>query len=213
MANATRVTSLLLALLLSGSVVQAQHRWNAKEKHWYSDWLWWVGEAAIAAAFAADAHSTALVRDRCPGCRETNPVPGPHPSNRRLVMGSGIVLFGSATALHIASWKACPDPSREYKSWHVACDALIPAIAASFVVPAAVHNYRIASRYLSASLSVATSALIRAHLTSRPSISSWPQSRSQASLSLPKRVSTCDRTLALCSLNESKRDLRFLSFR
>jgi hypothetical protein len=213
MANATRVTSLLLALLLSCGVVQAQHRWNAKEKHWYSDWLWWVGEAAIAAAFAADAHSTALVRYRCPGCRETNPVLGPHPGNRRLVMGSGIVLFGSATALHIASWKACPDPSREYKSWHVACDTLIPAIAASFVVPAAVHNYRIASRYRSATLSVVTPALSRAHSTSRPFINSWLPSRSQTPFSLPNRVSTCNRTLALCGFNQPKEDPRFVRLR
>src|SRR5713226_4729749 len=82
MAMSNRIISLLIVLLLTATSVHAQRRWDGKEKHWYKDWLWWIGEGVITGAFVADAHSTALARDRCPACREANPFLGPHPSNR-----------------------------------------------------------------------------------------------------------------------------------
>src|SRR3982074_1222858 len=109
-----RIVSTLIIVLLTTNGACAQHRWNGKEKHWYKDWVWWVGEGVIVAAFVLDAHSTALARDRCPGCRETNPLLGSHPSNRAIIVGSGL-LFGFETGLHIASWETCPDPNWDDK--------------------------------------------------------------------------------------------------
>jgi hypothetical protein len=198
MANATRVASLLVVLLLTCGVGQAQHRWVGKDKHWYTDWLWWAGEGVIVTAFVLDAHSTALVRDRCPACREVNPFLGSHPSNRGIIIVSGI-FFSIESGLHIASWEACPDPNREFKSWYIACDTTIPAITAAFRVPSAVHNYHLASRFPSTQ-SLSTTRFARVHSTN-PSIGTnpWQVKQNSNPFSLPKRFSGCDRSLPLCS--------------
>src|SRR5260221_14749581 len=98
MAIATRITALIVVLFLSSTVEQAQHRWGGPA-HWYKDWLWWVGEATIAAIDATDSHSTILARDGCPGCVDTNRFIGPHPSNRRFIV-SASVGSGSESPLH-----------------------------------------------------------------------------------------------------------------
>src|SRR6202011_3895065 len=110
MAIGNRITSLLIVLLLTATSVDAQHRWNGKEKHWYKDWLWWVGEGVIVGAFIVDAHSTVLARDSCPGCRETNLLLGSRPGTRALIIHSGL-FFALESALHVGSWQVCPDPN------------------------------------------------------------------------------------------------------
>jgi hypothetical protein len=218
MANATRVASLIVVLLLTCSAGQAQHRWNGKEKHWYTDWLWWVGEGVIVTAFVLDAHSTALVRERCPGCPETNPFIGPHPSNRAIITASSI-FFGIETGLHIGSWKACPDPNREFKSWYVACDTTVPAIVAAWRIPAAVHNYHIASIYRpTQSLSTTRFAQALSIGGPTPATTSWPVGRyNDKPIFLSKQISGCGQSLPLCTLFQpaagSKRDLRSVRFR
>jgi hypothetical protein len=217
MANATRVLSLLLVLLFTCTAGQAQHRWVGKDKHWYTDWLWWVGEGLMVTAFVLDGHSTALARDRCPACQEANPFVGPHPSNRAIITVSSI-FFGIETGLHIASWEACPDPNREFKSWYIACDTTIPAITAAFRIPAIVHNYHVAAKFPSTQslsrvkLGQAQSA---ADLTTR--VNPWPLRRNIKPFVLPSLVSGCDRSLPLCRLsqplNESRMNLRPLQFR
>ena len=73
----------------------------APRKHWYKDPKWWVGEAVIGAAIAADAHSTA---SRPPGVTEQNSVFfGSNPSNGR-VAGISLLNFGIQTALHAGAW-------------------------------------------------------------------------------------------------------------
>jgi hypothetical protein len=221
MANATRVISLILVLLLTCSVGQAQHRWVGKDKHWYTDWLWWVGEGVIVTAFVLDGHSTALVGERCPACPETNPFVGRHPSNRAIITVSSI-FFGIETGLHVASWETCPDPNREYKSWYVACDTTIPAITAAFRIPAVVHNYRLASRFPSTQ-SLATTKFAQTQSTADLTIgaNAWPLKRSMERNNnpflLPMRLSGCDRSLPLCSsfqsLTTSRIDLRQVHFR
>src|SRR5216683_6871296 len=139
MAFRARALSLLLALLLGASGAHAQHRWNGKEKHWYKDLLWWIGEGVIVTAFVLDAHSTVLVRERCPGCRESNPLLGPHPTTRAIVVDSSL-LFALETGLHIGSWEACPDPNWDDKLWRTACYALVPGLTTTKFFAAA-HNY------------------------------------------------------------------------
>jgi len=196
----TRSASLLLGLLLAASGAQAQHRWNGKNKHWYSDWLWWVGEGVMAAAFVADAHSTTLGLSSCSGCREANPLIGPHPSDRTIVVDSSI-FFAALTGLQIASWKTCPDPNREYKSWHVACDMTVPTIAALFKVPAAVHNYNLAARSTSPSMqsrSVTKFGRFGPTKSIGGGTSSWG-SYGNHTFFLPKQLSGCGHGLNPCS--------------
>src|SRR5258708_34309474 len=52
-----RVASVLVVLLLTGGLAQAQYESERKHKHWYTDRKWWVGEAAIAGIRAADGHT------------------------------------------------------------------------------------------------------------------------------------------------------------
>src|SRR6266404_3715461 len=87
--------TIIMASLFCGSVC-AEPR-----KHWYKDPKWWLGEAIIAAALTADAHSTAYTRG--PGVVETSALLGPYPSNRRIVLYS---LSGLAlqTTLHASAW-------------------------------------------------------------------------------------------------------------
>jgi hypothetical protein len=205
-----RAVSLLIAVLLLASGAQAQHRWNGKEKHWYKDWLWWVGEGVIVTAFVLDAHSTALVRDRCPGCRETNPLLGPHPTIRAIVLDSTL-LFAFATGLHIGSWETCPDPNWDDKPWRTACYALVPSVAA-FKFPAAVHNYQIAAQHKTSSLHSVSTSLLRP----MPSSVSGAQfgaheltMRSYPNSFLPKQFSG----ISLRPNAEAKRDLRSVQFK
>jgi hypothetical protein len=217
-----RVVLILAALLLAATNLNAQHRWNGKEKHWYKDWLWWIGEGFIAGTFVADAHSTALVRDRCPACEETNPFLGPHPSNRAIVVYSGIV-FAAFTGFHILAEEWCPNPNGESKVWRTVCYTTIPAIAASRKIPAAIHNYHLAARLGSESTqSFSTSTLARAqsisgHLTDAGTRSWTAQRYGDRPFFLSKGLSGCRNSLTLCTpippTTESKVDLRSVQFR
>ena len=140
----SRIASLLFLALIFGNVAEAQYRWNGKEKHWYKDWLWWVGEATIGAILAADAHSTTHARSACPGCIESNPFIGQKPDKGETI-GLAAVGFGILTALQIGSWEECPDPDRASRAWHVACDLTIPSIGAFITGPKIVHNYGLSS--------------------------------------------------------------------
>ena len=214
-----RAVSLLFALLLLASGAQAQHRWNGKEKHWYKDLLWWVGEGVIVAAFVLDAHSTALVRERCPGCRETNPLLGPHPTTRAIVVDSSL-LFALETGLHIASWETCPDPNWDDKPWRAACYALVP-IVTSFKFRAAANNYGIAARHKTLSPQSGSTNLLRpkpssvsraqvgAHELNTPSYSSsFPLSQRFAGYVTAPPTYTSFQPNA-----EAKRDLRLVQLR
>ncbi len=222
MAVGSRVVSILIVLLLAATSLNAQHRWNGKEKPWYRDWLWWIGEGVIAGAFAADAHSTVLVRDQCPGCKEANPFLGPHASNRAVIVYSGIT-FGALTGFHILSRKWCPDSNGESRSWRAACYTAIPAIAAFRKVPAAVSNYHLAARLGSASTqALSTSAFGRPQSISGLNVESgtrsWMMKRyDDKPLFLPKQFSGCGNSLALCTsippTIEPKVDLRSVQFR
>ena len=143
--SSARILSAVLVVLFTANGACAQHRWNAKDKHWYTDWLWWVGEGVIVAASVLDAHSTALVMERCPGCRESNPLLGPHPTTRAIVVDSSL-LFALQTGLHIASWETCPDPNWDDKGWRTACYAFVPTVA-SYKFRAAANNYGIAAAH------------------------------------------------------------------
>jgi hypothetical protein len=223
MTTGSRITSLLIVLLLAATSAQGQRRWNGKEKHWYTDPLWWVGEAVIAGAFAADAHSSSYVRDRCPGCRETNPLLGPRPSNRAIAVDSSL-LFGLYTAFHIGSWKACPDPDWDDKAWRVACYTAIPAIIGPLKIRAAIHNYNLAAGSGSLSTqSLSKNSLGRAQSTSDSITDTGARARSvrryvDKPFLLPKELVDCGRSLlrpciSIQPLTDSKVDLRSVQFR
>jgi len=204
MTTGSRVTSLLIVLLLAATSAQAQRRWNGKERHWYTDRLWWIGEAVIAGAFAADAHSSAFVRDRCPGCRETNLLLGPRPSNRAIAVDSSL-LFGLYTAFHIGSWKACPDPDWDDKAWRAACYTAIPAIIGPLKIRAAIHNYNLAAGSASGSTqSLSKNSLGRAQSTSGSitdtGARSWVTKRyGDRPFFVSKGLSGCRAALTLCT--------------
>src|SRR5215467_3764246 len=113
-------------------------------RHWYKDWVWWVGEGVIAGLQAADAHSTIAARSSCPTCSESNLFLGKHPSNGAIIGVSGLG-FGVATGLHVLGWKACPDLNRRSHAWRIACNATVPAIGAGIKIPGIIHNYNLAS--------------------------------------------------------------------
>jgi hypothetical protein len=217
MAFRARALSLLLALLLGASGAQAQHRWNAKEKHWYKDLIWWIGEGVIVTAFVLDAHSTALVLDRCPSCRESSPLLGPRPSTRAIVVGSSL-LFALETGLHIASWETCPDPNWDDKRWRTACYALVPGLTAPRYFAAA-HNYHIAARHetsfpktISKQLRSTSSSASGQFVMQERMGSTYPSSFPM------ERYLGCSQIGLLCTsfqqiAAEPKRDLRSVQFR
>lgn len=217
MTNATRVTSLIFVLLLTSGATQAQHRWSGSP-HWYKDWLWWVGEATIAAIEATDAHSTILGRENCAGCVETNGLIGPRPNNRG-VIGLSIVGFGIESLLHWGSWETCPDVNHESRSWRVACDMLIPGEGVAIRTHAIVHNYHLASQFKSASPSNAIQhiQLGRASTTSIP----FPRGFSSQGSPLPPFLRSefpgCGMRMTLCASLQAtpkpKIDLRSVHFR
>lgn len=86
--------SFLLALVFCCSASAAPH------KHWFTDPKWWVGEAVICAALAADAHSTV---SRPAYLQESNPFLGSNPSTQKVV-GISLLQFGIQTSLHAAAW-------------------------------------------------------------------------------------------------------------
>ena len=190
---------------------------TGKEKHWYKDWRWWVGEGVIVGAFIVDAHSTVLARDSCPGCRETNLLLGSRPGNRALIIHSGL-FFALESALHVGSWQVCPDPNREYKSWHIACDTSIPAIVALTKIPAAVSNYNIAASHSSSSQSLAMNVFRQSHGKPPPALPSWSGGEySHKPFYMPRPFSDCDHDLVLCDSSQPttapKIDLRSVQFR
>jgi hypothetical protein len=215
----TRFASLLLALTLLANSAQAQHKhrfWSGPQD-WYKDWLWWVGEATIAAIEATDAHSTILVRERCPGCVETNKFIGPHPRNRDVIILAS-VGFGIESLLHWGSWETCPDPNRKSRSWRIACDMLVPGIGAAVVGHGIVHNYHLASQSQSASPSTAIRRFQLDGMSStRTELPNPILSRNELPPFVQKQFSGCGHSLTLCTpiptATESKVDLRSVQFR
>ena len=135
----SRIAMLMVTVLLAGSLVDAK----PSPKRWYKDWKWWVGEALIAGIRAADVHSSMLVRSRCPGCIETNPFLGKHPSNGGLI-AMGSAAFGIETTLHILSRKYGHDDNS--RAWSFASYALVPGADAALSIRVIVHNYSLASK-------------------------------------------------------------------
>ncbi len=139
MSTRGRIALLMATALLSASLAHAEPR----PRRWYKDWKWWVGEALIAGIRAADAHSTVTTPSRCPGCIETNLFLGKHPSTGAIVaISSG--GFGLESALHILSWKYCPNENSRW--WRAASYALVPGVDAAGSIPAIVHNYGLSSQ-------------------------------------------------------------------
>jgi len=197
----SRLGTLLVVLLLTNGGAQAQHRWNDKPRHWYTDWKWWVGEAAIAGIRFADAHSTALARSRCAGCIETNPIIGKHPGNGDIIALSS-VGFGIETALHIASSVHCPDVNWDSRPWRIACDALMPGIDAAISVPDIVHNYSLASQSKSVSLTSSSTVMFgqaQFRRAARARGQAWVVApRREKPLLPPKWFPGCGHNLKLC---------------
>lgn len=125
-----KLATVVLALAFATSA-------SAEPKHWYKDKKWWIGEAVIAAAVAADYHSTAIQRGTG---RETNMLLGPSPSNRRLVI-VGSSAFGYWTALHVLDWHFWHDDP--VKGWRTFGYTAIPVAAAAIHGSAAIHNYEL----------------------------------------------------------------------
>ena len=167
-------------------------------KHWYKDWMWWVGETALASLQAADAYSTAVGLSRCSGCVERSFLLGPHPSNGRIVGGS-ILIFGFRSALHVASWKFCDDPNRRSRSWRFTCDSAIPAIYAPFAAHAVVHNFGLKSPATSASTTASTKKAQFVGSGPSESISPVVSTGTARTLLLPKPFPGCGHSLALCT--------------
>jgi hypothetical protein len=218
MAPAARIASLLVVLLLTSSIAQAQHRWDGPHPHWYRDWLWWAGEAVIAAIEATDAHSTILAREACPGCIETNRIIGPHPSHGDVIVLS-TVGFGIESLLHFGSWETCPDPNHEFRSWRIACDMLVPGIGIAVRGNSIAHNYHLASQFNSASPSTAIQRVQFSGMSgTRAGSLNWTFSRgNELPLFLKKQFSGCGQISMLCPslqrTTEPKRDLRSVHFR
>jgi hypothetical protein len=157
-----RIAVLMATVLLSGSLAHAEPR----PRRWYKDWKWWVGEALIAGIRAADAHSTVTTHSRCPGCIETNFFLGKRPSTGAVVAISG-AGFSLESALHILSWKYCPDERSRW--WRAASYALVPGVDAAGSIPGIVHNYGLYSQPNAAPSS--PMILRRSQLTISPGVS------------------------------------------
>ncbi len=188
-----RIAMMMAAVLLAGSLAEAEPR----PKHWYKDWKWWVGEAFIAGIRAADVHSSLTARSRCPVCNETNFFLGNHPSDAALV-GVGSAGFGIQTTLHILSWKYCPDENSRW--WRTASYSLMPGAAAASI-PGIVHNYGLTSQPKPASptamiLGRDQSSISRtAHLINMPSLIE----RGDRHLFIPpEQFSECGHGLRFC---------------
>lgn len=183
-----RVVISLLILILTCSISQA----NGRQRHWYRDWKWWVGEAIIAGFSFADAHSTARGLPQCPGCFETNPLLGKHPGTARIVAFS-TAGFGVESALHILSWKYCPYEESSKRS--LICYALVPGEKTALTIPTIIHNYSLGSKPLpSSSLTSAQQTRPEAF----PNISALPP---------PRNFNTGERDAFLLSSQFSRRGM------
>jgi hypothetical protein len=111
---------------------------EAKPKHWYKDWKWWVGEAVIAGAFVADAHSTSLAQSRHVGI-EGNPFLGPHPDNKAIV-GLSLTGFAIETGLYAGCWHFSHDDT---KPWRILGYTGIPVGGVVILGRSAKHNYEL----------------------------------------------------------------------
>lgn len=123
---------LLLMMVMVAAVAPAA---QAKPKHFYQDWRWWIGTAVIGTATVLDYSSTA--HDGSRGLSESNNILlGPHPSSGRLV-GVGLADFAFFTALHAGSYELVRnDPN---KASQTAGLLDVPVIAG------AIHGYGFAS--------------------------------------------------------------------
>jgi hypothetical protein len=111
---------------------------EAKPKHWYKDWKWWIGEAVIAGAFVADAHSTALAQSHHIGI-ESSPFLGPHPDNKSIV-GLSLTGFAIETGIHAGCWHFSHEDT---KPWRVLGYTGIPLEGALILGRSAKHNYEL----------------------------------------------------------------------
>jgi hypothetical protein len=107
---------------------------SAQPKHWYQDKKWWVGEAIIGAAIAADygvsAHQGFV--------GESNVLLGPHPSTGRAV-GVSLFAFGFESGVHILNWHLVVH-NEPNKYWRAAGYLTMPAISAGAHGYAAIHD-------------------------------------------------------------------------
>jgi hypothetical protein len=129
-----RNTKLAFALIVLSSVPA-----DAAPKHWYTDKLWWAGEAINIAMPLLDANSTEYGIHR--GGIETHPwLIGHHPTPGQ-AYGAGVGAAVLYTGLHIATWKLSHDDSS--KAWRNVGRWGVPATVTANHLPAAIHNYRI----------------------------------------------------------------------
>lgn len=110
---------------------------TAAAKPWYKSARWWLGEAVIAAALAADAHSTSRAQ---PFAVERNPLLGHHPSNSQIA-GWAIADFALLSTAHAAAWHA----TREHRKLRRFAPFAVPAYAAAVNGRAAALNYQLRS--------------------------------------------------------------------
>lgn len=214
-----RVLSCVLIFLFCSSAANAQFRWDGKEKHWYNDVFWWIGEGVIAGSIFVDLHSTSLVRDRCPGCVERNAWLGPHPTNRRLAI-YGTTVTGLFTLFHAGLWHVCYCMDGQDRPLRVATYVFIPALVGRMRIPAAVHNYQLAARYLSsppqyAAYSGTQTLPLPTYVRPRYGLNQgWATYRGPISSLLPVRLRECvGLDLCYAAPIPIKRDLRSVPFR
>lgn len=145
---------LLLDLIFLAAAASATPR-----KHWYHDPKWWVGEAVIAAAIAADAHST--VRNLNNGYHENNPLLGRYPSTGK-VAGFALLDFSAQTTYHALAWhfthhvpladsclkdvwghETCHEFTQDRLGWRIIGYVGIPLEVSIINGRAAYNNYRL----------------------------------------------------------------------
>jgi hypothetical protein len=114
---------------------------EAKPKHWYKDWKWWIGEAVIAGAFVADAHSTSMAQSRHIGI-ESSPFLGPHPDNKSIVRLS-LTGFAIETGIHAGCWHFSHEDT---KPWRVLGYTGIPLEGVLILGRSAKHNYELVDK-------------------------------------------------------------------
>jgi hypothetical protein len=129
--------ALCVGLLLLAGATGAE----ARPRHWYKDWKWWVGEAVIAGAFVADAHSTSLAQSQHIGI-ESSPFLGSHPDNKSIV-GLSLTGFAIETGIHAGCWHFSHEDT---KPWRVLGYTAIPLEGVLILGRAAKHNYELVDK-------------------------------------------------------------------
>ena len=109
---------------------------SARPRHWYTNWKWWAGEAAIVGSLVADGRSTCLGYSR--GLVEANPLAR---GTRSCASAVSILLTAGTvyTGLHVESYRTLEnDPS---KAWRAVSLVSVPAVVCAFHCTIAARNY------------------------------------------------------------------------